>query len=131
MHRRHSKDPALGKRDLLAKLAALQLINAFAVALKHRLRFEPAISYPDLGPLLSNLHTLAGDADQASLQHRHTSKIKSLGQYLGVPMAESNPRKLLKRSKENLGNTPLEIITYLSAYLEGRLDPKTGGRVAY
>ena len=52
------------------------------------------------------------------LQQRRISKIKSIGQTLGVPMAESNPRKLLKRSKENLGNTPLEVITYLSAYIE-------------
>ena len=33
-------------------------------------------------------------------------------------MAESNPRKLLKRANKNLGNLPLEILTYLSAYVE-------------
>lgn len=53
------------------------------------------------------------------------SKLKSVGQYLGVPMAESNPRKLLKRSKDNLGNTPLEIITYLSSYMENLFQNKT------
>jgi predicted membrane chloride channel (bestrophin family) len=108
----------LGKEDLLGKLAAIQLINAFAVALKHRLRFEPSTDYPDLAPLVNNLETLAGEADQAHLHQPRISRIKSIGQSLGIPMAESNPRKLLKRSKENLGNTPLEIITYISSYLE-------------
>lgn len=115
---RHSESEALGKQDLLAKISALQLINVFAVALKHHLRFEPSTDYPDLAPLLGNLHTLAGDAEQANLHERTHSKMKSMGQFLGVPMAESNPRKLLKRAKDNLGNTPLEILTYLNAYLE-------------
>lgn len=115
---RHKESESLGKQDLLAKLAALQLINAFAVALKHHLRFEPSTDYPDLAPLLGHLHTLAGDAEQEQLHDRRHSKLKSVGQFLGVPMAESNPRKLIKRSKENLGNTPLEILTYLATYIE-------------
>lgn len=122
---RHDESPELGRRDLLAKLSALQLINAFAVALKHRLRFEPSTEYPDLAPLLSNLHTMAQDCDQAELQERKISKVKSFGMYLGVPMAESNPRKLFKKTKQNLGNTPLEILTYLSAYLENTFQDKT------
>lgn len=122
---RHSESSDLGKSDLLAKLAALQLVNAFAVSLKHRLRFEPSTEYPDLAPLLGNLHTLAGDADQANLQPKKVSALKSFGLYLGVPMAESNPRKLIKRSKENLGNTPLEVLTYLSTYFEEVFANKT------
>lgn len=122
---RHSESPELGKGDLLAKLAALQLVNAFAVSLKHRLRFEPSVEYPDLSPLLGNLHTLAGDADQTTLQPRKVSAWKALGLYLGVPMAESNPRKLVKKSKENLGNTPLEVLTYLSTYFEEVFNNKT------
>lgn len=122
---RHSESAELGKTDLLAKLAALQLINAFAVSLKHRLRFEPSTDYPDLAPLLGNLHTLAGEADQSNLQQRKVSALKSAGLYLGVPMAESNPRKLIKRSKENLGNTPLEILSYLAAYFEEIFSNKT------
>lgn len=108
----------LGKQDLLAKLAALNLLNAFAVSLKHRLRFEPSIEYPDLQPLISHLHTFAGSADQEPLRESKVSSWKSTGQSLGLSFAESNPRKLVKRSKENLGNTPLEVLTYLGAYLE-------------
>jgi predicted membrane chloride channel (bestrophin family) len=46
-------------------------------------------------------------------------------QHLGVSFAESNPRKILKRSKDNLGNTPLEVLTYLSAYFENCYTEKT------
>ncbi|KIW72532.1 hypothetical protein PV04_00717 [Phialophora macrospora] len=106
------------KADVLAKLTALNLINAFAVALKHRLRFEPAIDYPDLQPLIGNLHTLAHEADQTKLVPKKVSSWKATGEYLGVTFAHSNPRKLIKRSRENLGNLPLEIINYLGAYMD-------------
>ena len=122
---RHDEDAELGKKDVLAKLAALNLINAFAVSLKHRLRFEPSTEYPDLAPLITNLHTFAGDANQAALRERKVSSWKSAGQYLGVSFAESNPRKLVKRAKDNLGNTPLEVLTYLSAYFETIFQNKT------
>lgn len=42
-----------------------------------------------------------------------------------MSFAESNPRKLVKRSKENLGNTPLEVLTYLGAYIEGTFQSAT------
>lgn len=82
----------LGKRDLLGKLAALQLLNAFAVSLKHRLRFEPSIEYSDLQPLISNIHTLAGEADQTALREPECSRWKLAGQALGFSFAESDPR---------------------------------------
>jgi len=115
---RHDEDADVGKGDLLAKLTALNLINAFAVALKHHLRFEPSTEYPDLQPLISNLQTMAGSADQAKLQEHQRTPWKAAGEYLGVSFAQSNPRKLIKRSRQNLGNLPLEILTYLSAYLD-------------
>ncbi|KIW84385.1 hypothetical protein Z517_03635 [Fonsecaea pedrosoi CBS 271.37] len=115
---RHSMSEEQGKSELLAKLTALNLINAFAVALKHRLRFEPSTDYPDLQPLIGNLHTLASEADQSQLQPKRASSWKAAGQYLGVSFAESNPRKLIKRSRDNLGNLPLEILNYLGAYLD-------------
>ena len=55
---------------------------------------------------------------ESALQKQKEHPWKSCGEYLGVSFAESNPRKLIKRSKNNLGNLPLEILTYLSAYLE-------------
>ncbi|THY96344.1 membrane protein [Aureobasidium pullulans] len=122
---RHSVSEELGKQDLLAKLSALNLLNAFAVALKHRLRFEPAIEYPDLEPLVAHLDLMAGTADQAALRKRKPTPWKSAGEYLGVSFAESNPRKLIKRANDNLGNPPLEILTYLSSYMEHVFQEKT------
>jgi predicted membrane chloride channel (bestrophin family) len=43
-------DPALGKQDLLAKISCLNMISAYAVALKHKLRFESATSIPTPKP---------------------------------------------------------------------------------
>ncbi|KAL9127653.1 MAG: hypothetical protein Q9217_003521 [Psora testacea] len=117
---RHDVDPETGKADLLAKISALNLIVAFAIALKHKLRFEPYTNHPDLGPLVSHLSTFAGNAlHQAPPPESKTNSWKRRGTFLGLSFAESNPRKLLKRANAanlNLGNLPLEILTYLSAY---------------
>ena len=43
---------------------------------------------------------------------------KKVGEFLGVSFVESDPRKHLKRATKPLGNLPLEILTYLSAYIE-------------
>ncbi|RHZ48777.1 UPF0187 domain membrane protein [Aspergillus thermomutatus] len=107
------------KEDLLAKLTAMNLILAFAVALKHKLRFEPDIAYEDLAGLVGHLDTFAREAhDRTTLQPRKKSTLKSFGEYLGVSFAESNPRKLVKRSKKPLGHLPLEILNHLSAYVD-------------
>lgn len=77
---RHAVSAELGRSDVLAKLAALNLLNAFAVSLKHRLRFEPSTEYPDLAPLLCNVRTLAGEADQAALREHKVGSWKAAGQ---------------------------------------------------
>ncbi|PYH42021.1 UPF0187 domain membrane protein [Aspergillus saccharolyticus JOP 1030-1] len=109
----------LGKEDLLAKLTAFNLILAFAVALKHKLRFEPDVGYEDLAGLIGHLDTFAKEAhDRRVLQPPKKSPWKNFGEYLGVSFAESNPRKLIKRSKKPLGHLPLEILNHLSAYVD-------------
>lgn len=117
---RHQPDPDQGKADLLAKLTGLNLIVAFAVSLKHRLRFEPYANYEDLQPLVSHLSTFAADAydPNSFLTNSRKSSWKVAGEFLGLTVAESNPRKLIKRSKKPLGNLPLEVFTYLSAYFQ-------------
>ncbi|KAF7616643.1 putative membrane protein [Aspergillus flavus] len=113
------REGELGKEDLLQKLTAMNLILAFAVALKHKLRFEPDIAYDDLAGLVGYLDTFAKDAhDRQRLQPQRKSLWKSTGEYLGVSFAESNPRKLVKRSKKPLGHLPLEILNHLSAYID-------------
>jgi len=115
--------PEYAKKDLLAKVSAINLINGFAVALKHRLRFEPAIDYPDLSGLVSHLNgTMAKRADQSKLRHRKPSAMKQFGEHLGITFAQSNPRKLIKRAQDNLGNLPHEILAHLSAYIDSAIN---------
>jgi putative membrane protein len=120
---RHN-DPALGKQDLIAKISCLNMISAFAVALKHKLRFEPYMHYDDLKHLVGHLDTYAKAADVPEPRRRQ-NPLKTAGQFLGVSMAESNPRKLLKRSPVPLGNLPLEVLSHLSSYMKHIYDNGT------
>ncbi|CAO2649923.1 Nn.00g012150.m01.CDS01 [Neocucurbitaria sp. VM-36] len=121
---RHGKDAIIGKQDLLGKISCLNMIAAYAVALKHKLRFEPYMHYDDLKHLVGHLDTYAKAADQPEPRKRQ-NVFKTAGQFLGVPMAESNPRKLVKKARVPLGNLPLEILSHLSAYMKTIYDNGT------
>lgn len=115
------EDPAQRKRDILGKITAMNLLVAFSVALKHKLRWEPYTQYDDLAGLVDHLDTFARDATMDETTVVRPGKpgfFKSTGQYLGVSFAASNPRKMLKRATRPLGNLPLEILTYLAAYTD-------------
>ncbi|CAI6250273.1 unnamed protein product [Periconia digitata] len=119
------------KDDLLAKITALNLIVAFARALKHRLRFEPYTHYNDIRDLVKHLNTFAREATELEPDRDEAHKKsfwKSYGEYLGVSFAMSNPRKMIKRAEHPLGNLPLEILNHLAVYIhdvidEDRLNP--------
>jgi putative membrane protein len=101
----------------------LNLIIAFAVSLKHKLRFEPYASYEDLSGLIGHLDTFAKEATTPEVTvQRKANMFKTTGEFLGVSFAESNPRKQLKKAKKPLGNLPLEILTYLSAFVDEQVD---------
>ena len=109
----------LGKEDLLSKLTAINLILAFAVALKHKLRFEPYAHYPDICSLVDHLDTFAKAAYTPEVEVvKKKTPWKAAGEYLGLSFANSNPRKAIKRAARPVGNLPLEILTYLSCYIE-------------
>ncbi|PWY70252.1 UPF0187-domain-containing protein [Aspergillus heteromorphus CBS 117.55] len=113
------REGELGKDDLLAKLTAINLILGFAVSLKHKLRFEPDVGYEDLAGLVGYLDTFAKEAhDRQVVRPPPHTPWKSFGEYLGISFAESNPRKLIKRTKKPLGHLPLEILNHLSAYVD-------------
>ncbi|KAH8766413.1 Bestrophin, RFP-TM, chloride channel-domain-containing protein [Hyaloscypha sp. PMI_1271] len=121
-----SERPENSKDDLLSKVTAINLILAFAVSLKHKLRFEPFAHYPDLASLIGHLDTYAKGATKE--EHAVEGKMtpwKRVGNYLGMSMAQSNPRKAIKRADKPLGNLPLEILTYLSCYIEEALENGT------
>jgi hypothetical protein len=82
------------------------------------LRFEPYAHYPDIESLVGHLDTFAKAAHKEDDVPKKKSVWKTVGEYLGVQMASSNPRKELKRADRPLGNLPLEILTYLSSYIE-------------
>ncbi|KAK4121035.1 UPF0187-domain-containing protein [Parathielavia appendiculata] len=129
------------KKDVLEKLTALNLIVAFSVALKHRLRFEPYTCYDDISSLVSHLNTFAQaatneDHENAQRTFKRHGFFKSVGEYLGVSFAESNPRKAMKKAGRPLGNLPLEILSYLAQYtdelaLSGRLPVAMHQTTAY
>ncbi|CAK7218025.1 hypothetical protein SBRCBS47491_003366 [Sporothrix bragantina] len=108
--------------DILAKLTAMKLVVAFAVALKHKLRFEPYTDYEDLAGFVGHLDTFAGEATRYDPGRRPDDSsrgvFKTIGESLGLSMAQSNPRKLIKRSQRPLGNLPLEIVNYLACFAD-------------
>ncbi|EPE08109.1 ap-1 complex subunit mu-1-like protein [Ophiostoma piceae UAMH 11346] len=105
------------ERDMLVKLTACKLVVAFAVALKHKLRFEPYTDYDDLTGLVGHLDTYAREATRDEHGRAYESDpglLKRTGEFLGLSLATSNPRKVVKRAKHPLGNLPLEIINHLA-----------------
>ncbi|KHJ36268.1 putative upf0187 domain membrane protein [Erysiphe necator] len=118
-----SEDDYESKNDLITKISAINLILAFAISLKHRLRFQPYADYSDLAPLIGHLDTYAKNAHDSKSRDgesslRKTSVWKKIGEFLSLSFAVSNPRKAINRADAPLGNLPLEIITYLSSYVQ-------------
>jgi putative membrane protein len=107
------------KQDLLGKLTAMNLLVAFAVSLKHKLRFEPYTHYQDLTELVEHLDTFAEAATKERFKPASKKSVfKVVGESLGMSFAQSNPRKLMKKAESPLGNLPLEILCYLSSYVD-------------
>ncbi|KAL1844727.1 hypothetical protein VTK73DRAFT_1946 [Phialemonium thermophilum] len=120
------REGELGQRDLLAKLTAMNLLVAFTVSLKHKLRYEPYTCYDDLSSLVAHLDTFAAQATRDDPENAHARQrknfFKSVGERLGVSFASSNPRKALKKATRPLGNLPLEILSYLASFTDELVD---------
>jgi predicted membrane chloride channel (bestrophin family) len=110
------------RAEILCKLNATNLIVAFAISLKHHLRFEPYTFYADLQHLVGHLNTFSKKAAEAAPTEaafaEQRSIFKDLGECLGISFAISNPRRNLKRTHLPVGNLPLEILNHLSAALD-------------
>lgn len=109
--------------DLLAKVSFCNMLVTFSIALKHRLRFEPFTHYEDLEPRLKHMECVAHRADK--VEWTPPSTFKRIGSRLGLSMAESNPRKLIKKSTKPLGNVPLEVLNYCATYVRTIIDNGT------
>lgn len=116
---RPDQDPRV---TILGKISAMNLLVAFAVSLKHTLRFEPYTDYDDLEHLIGHLDTFAKAATQdvggSNAKATRKNMFKAVGEYLGVSFAASNPRKTLKRATKPLGNLPLEIMSHLAQAID-------------
>lgn len=106
------------KKDLLAKVTAMNLVVAFAVSLKHKLRFEPYTYYDDIVDLVDHIETFAKAATKEHEARPKPGIFKAIGENLGLSFAASNPRKLMKKAQSPLGNLPLEILCYLTSYVD-------------
>ncbi|OAA50364.1 Bestrophin/UPF0187 [Metarhizium rileyi] len=109
------------RESVLKKLSSMNLLVAFAVALKHSLRFEPYTAYPDLQDFVGHLNTFAKEAtkqDASSYTAPKKNFFKEVGEYLGVSFAASNPRKTLKKATHPLGNLPLEILNHIAVTID-------------
>ncbi|KAF2670957.1 UPF0187-domain-containing protein [Microthyrium microscopicum] len=108
-----------GKEDLLAKITFLNLIKAFSLAVKHRLRYEPYTNYPDIQPYISYLDTYSRAATAATpITTPKVSKLMRLGETLGITFLEPNPRAALKNARAPLGNLPLEMLVHMQSYVD-------------
>ncbi|KAL2213163.1 hypothetical protein CC79DRAFT_1391133 [Sarocladium strictum] len=117
----HAKNaPSQGAREsTLRKVSAMNMVVAFAIALKHQLRFEPFTSYADLHHLVGHLNTFAKEASEVSPPTAAKKNFfKEMGTYLGISFAESNPRKAIKKSEAPLGNLPLEILSHIGLCID-------------
>ncbi|KAF4456007.1 hypothetical protein F53441_1728 [Fusarium austroafricanum] len=113
------------RETILKKIGAMNLLVAFSVSLKHALRFEPHSAYPDMEHLIGHLNTFAKEAtvtEQDAPTSRKKNFFKSVGEYLGVSFAQSNPRKALKKTDKPLGNLPLEILSHLAIIIDRMIE---------
>ena len=115
--------PDHATEDLLAKISFCNMLVSLAIALKHRMRFEPFTHYDDLSPRVQHLSLTAHQAEVK--EWKEPSPWKRFGMLLGLPMAESNPRKLIKRPNKPLGNAPLEIHGSCCDYIKEIIDNGT------
>ncbi|KAK6347374.1 hypothetical protein TWF718_005213 [Orbilia javanica] len=116
----------LAEEDVLGKLTAMNLLLAFCVALKHKLRHQPEYDYKDLQGLITHLQTFAKDTHHnGGLPPRKIlSTSQRISNYLGITFLEKSSThryKAYKRAGKLHGNLPLEIMTYISSYIDSSI----------
>ncbi|OAA41761.1 UPF0187 domain membrane protein [Metarhizium rileyi] len=109
--------------DLLAKITFCNMLVSLSFALKHRLRHEPFTHYEDLQSRIRHMPIVAHEAEKKDRDR--PSRWETIGLFLGFPMAEQNPRRLMKNSSKPLGNVPLEIHSSCSAFIKTIIDNGT------
>ncbi|EAT90580.2 hypothetical protein SNOG_02368 [Parastagonospora nodorum SN15] len=108
------RDGEDGKRDLLAKVSFLNLITAFALALKHKVRFEPYTQYEDLFDLVNHLDTYAKPSEILAYMNAYVQEIVDNGTFplaaiQGKAVANIQTFDDILVTADRILNTPLPI----------------------
>jgi ion channel-forming bestrophin family protein len=92
----------------------------FAIATKYRLRRQWGYEYPDLVPYIQNLDTFARRAyiKDGPLHEEHWSSLRRVAVDFGIPGARPDPCARTCKGTKYHGNLPVEILEYLSAFIE-------------
>lgn len=101
----------------------INLILAFAVATKHKLRHEYEYDYPDLLPLIGHLDTFSRSVhEEGGLPPlKPYSALHRFAMYFGIPFFKPDFTKRTRqfhRSGKNNGHLPLEIMSYIDGYTD-------------
>lgn len=99
----------------------MNLILAFTIALKHKLRFEPLICYEDLTGLIGYLDTFLKEQNLLRANQNgnvpHDPRKKAHGAH-GLQFPAFGAQKLIRESEKPLEQLPLEILNHISAYID-------------
>jgi putative membrane protein len=77
------------------------------------------MDYDDMRGYVDFLDTYSRDANVGvDSTPPKAGKLQRIGEVLGLTVAQSNPRVMIKNAQKPLGNLPLEILTYLQGYID-------------
>lgn len=99
----------------------MNLIIAFAIALKHKLRFEPLVCYEDLTGLIGYLDTFLKEENSLGSGHHRAEdphKENRGHMHIGLQCPSFGPQKLIRESEKPLEELPLEILNHIAAYID-------------
>src|SRR5438046_10255490 len=86
----------------------MNMAIGFVVATKYRLRRQLDYNYPDLVPYIQNISTFAKTAYLADgpLPEQQWSRLRRVGVSFGIPAAQPDPCKAIRRGPKYHGNLP-------------------------
>ena len=92
----------------------------FSVATKYRLRRQWGYEYPDLIPYIQNIDTFAKNAylTDGPLPEECWSSLRRVAVDFDIPGARPDPCARICRGPKYHGNLPVEILVYLSTYVD-------------
>ncbi|RUS14176.1 Bestrophin, RFP-TM, chloride channel-domain-containing protein [Endogone sp. FLAS-F59071] len=103
----HAKEPEAA--DLIEKRTVINLLAAYAVAVKYHLRCKYGSDHVDLKQLLGDFPVYVGPLKEIEVQSTHNKMFKKKVPRLATELAQND--------QATPDNIPLRIASYLSAYI--------------